>query len=170
MKQAIYVLIGCLGLAGCTSLEEDFRKATLISEVELGSPKSYTRTLRAPTGSARLIIAIPNHRCAPVQDAPISLAVRSDRAILFTERVRLSQLTWSYGRDSCDAYGYLYSSSTGGSSPRYGEMRIDVKDDQGPLIFEIDVSQVASSPTRRASIWLIYGDRVPGAKIFGEKT
>src|SRR6266705_3169555 len=113
MKQPICVLVCYLGLVGCTSfLDQDFRKATFISVVELGSPRIYTRTIRPPTGSARLIIAIPNYRCASIGDAPISLAARDDRGTLFTERVRLSQLTWSYGRDSCDAYGYLYSSST----------------------------------------------------------
>ena len=147
MKQAIWVLMGSLGLAGCTGfLDEDFRKATLISEVELGSPKAYVRTLRPPSGSAKLIVVIPNYRCAPVRDAPFSLSVRGDRGILMTERIRLSQLTWSYGKDSCDAYGYLHSSSTGASSPGQREMRIDIKDSQSALTFDL----ISDEPQQRA--------------------
>lgn len=169
MKRAIWILIGSLGLSGCASLlDRDFKKATLIAEVELGNPSVYARTIRPPSGSARLIVAIPNYRCAPVRDAPIGLTVRGNRGTVFSEHIRLSQLTWAHGEDSCDAYGYLYDASSGNSSPKSGEMRLSVEDGQSPLTFEVDVSKVTSSPNRRASIWLIYGDRVPGAMIFGE--
>ena len=161
MSKAIWLLLISIGLVGCASLDEDFGKATLVSDVELGRAGVYTKPLRPPSGAARLIIAIPNYRCAPVSDGPISIAVRSDGGItVYQNRIRLSEMTWSYGRDSCDAYGYVDSSSGRVSA------RFEIKEHQGSLHFDIDVSQAGISSKRPARIWLIYGDRVPGEKIF----
>jgi hypothetical protein len=137
----------------------DFRKATLVTEVELGSSKLYTRTFAPPSGVARLILAAPNHRCSSPADGAISFRVRADGKNVLSTHKRLSDLTWSHGQDSCHAYGYVAGS----------EGSIDIKDAQLPVTFEIDVSQIKVEPQRRASVWLIYGDRVPAAKIFGEK-
>jgi hypothetical protein len=153
-------LIGSLAVVGCASLlARDFEKATLISDVELGNPKIYTRTLAAQGGIARLILAVPNYRCSPPVDGPVSFVVRVDSAIVLSERRRLSALTWSHGEGSCDAHGYLAGDAG----------RFDLKDGHPRVTFEIDVSQVQGGSMRQASVWLIYGDRVPTAKIFGEK-
>jgi hypothetical protein len=170
MKRLVWVIIGVIGLGGCASLlDEEFRKARLVTAVQFGSPKIYKRTLDAPPGAASVIVAVPNYRCVPVPDGRFTITVTDERGIIFTERLRLSQLTWSYGVGSCDAYGHLYSSSANVTSPGQGEMRIDISGDKKLLTFEIDVSQLASSPPRRANVWLIYGDRVPGAEIFKDK-
>jgi hypothetical protein len=147
-----------LGVVGCTSLlERDFEKAMLISDVELGNPRIYTRTLAAQGGIARLILAVPNHRCSPPADGPVSFAVRVDNTIVLSERRRLSELTWSHGEGSCDALGYVAGNAG----------RIDLKDGHPLVTFEIDVGNVQGGSMRRASVWLIYGDRIPTAKIFG---
>jgi hypothetical protein len=96
------VLSGCFGV-----LEQDFDKATLVGELRLGSPEVFTRTLTLPSGAARLILAVPDYRCAPIDESPIAVVARGSKGIEFSEHVHLSQLTWSYGENSCDAYGYL---------------------------------------------------------------
>jgi hypothetical protein len=157
LKQAVCMLILWLGLTGCVALlEQDLRKATLVTEIEFGSSKTYTRTLTPPAGSANLIIAVPNYRCAAVEDGPIYFAVRVDAKVILNERKRLSELTWSYGEGSCDAYGYVRGNN------------ISIKEGEVPVTFEIDVSQVKSTPQRAASVWLVYGGRVP-PKLFGER-
>lgn len=149
-----------LALTGCMNvLEKDFQKATLVGEVELGTSKVYRRTFVPPAGEARLILALPNYRCSPPADGAVSFTVRADGRSVLSERKRLSDLTWSHGEGSCDAYGYV--AGTGG--------RINIQDAQNPVTFEIDVSQIKRGSKLRASVWLIYGDRVPAAKIFGER-
>lgn len=156
----VTALMVILGTLGCASLlEKDFQKATPISEVQLGNPKPYSRTLVPPTGEARLILVVPNYRCAPPVDGAVSLSARTNERPIMSERKRLSELTWSYGEGSCEAYGYIAGSAG----------RIDLKDVQVPVTFDIDVSQVKAGTTSGASVWLIYGDRVPAARIFGAK-
>jgi hypothetical protein len=153
------VLVAWLALTACTSLlERDFQKATLVSEVELGNSSVYTRTFTPPIGAAKLILAVPNYRCSTPADGAISLTVRADGKNLFSERKRLSDLAWSRGEGSCDAYGYVAGGGT-----------IEIKDAQIPITFEIDVSGIKSEIRPRASVWLVYGDRVPTARIFGER-
>lgn len=147
----------------------DFDKATLVSDVELGSSRVYARELTPPIGSADLIIAIPNYRCASSVDGPIEIRVTDERANRYTARLLLSQLTWSHALNSCDAYGYLSASSTDTPASKRPPMHIEVQSDHGPLAFEIDVGQIAAPAGRRAKIWLIYGHRVPGARIYGDK-
>jgi len=159
LRRFVCLFILWPGLVGCMALlEQDFRKATLISEIELGSSRTYTQTLTPPLGSASLIIAVPNYRCAALEDGLISFTVRKDGRPVLSERKRLSEFTWSYGEGSCDAYGYIR-----------GNKSLDINDDKVSLTFEIDISQVRSTPRRGASVWLVYGDRVPTATIFGEK-
>ena len=153
------LLSALLGLGGCTSLlEKDFEKATLVSEVQLSNPNTYTRTFVPPAGTARIILAIPNYRCAAPPDGPLSVSVRAAGKTLLSERRRLSDLTWSHGEGSCDAYAYIAGDAG----------RVDLTD-RTPVTFECDVSQIKGQKQLPATVWLIYGDRVPAARIFGEK-
>jgi hypothetical protein len=170
MRCLLWVLAGCFGVMGCTALiGVDFDKATLVSDVELGSATVYTRKVTPPIGSADLIVAIPNHRCAAPIHGPIAISLTDERGNRYSARVLLSQLTWSHAIDSCDAYGYLNGSSVDVSSSKRPPMQIDVRRDQGPLTFEIDVSRIAAPAGRTAKIWLIYSHRVPGARIYSDK-
>ena len=141
----------------------------MVGELRLGSYEKFERTVALPAGNARLILAVPNHRCAPIDDAPIVVIARGPRGIEFSERLLLSQLTWSYGENSCDAFGYLEAGSgKTPSAPGTGEMRLEIKRDQEPVTVDVDTSQVRTSSGRSASVWFIYGDRAPSRKIFGE--
>lgn len=158
---SLAVLPALLGLGACTSLlEKDFEKATLVSEVQLGNPNTYTRTFVPPAGTARLILAVPNYRCAAPPDGPLSISVRVAGKTVLSERRQLSDLTWSYGEGSCDAYGYIPGDAG----------RVDLRD-RTPVTFEFDVSQIKGQKQEQiiAAAWLIYGDRVPAARIFGER-
>lgn len=164
MISAAMSLSGCLNL-----LAQDFDKATMVGDLRLGSSEKFERTVALPSGNARLILAVPNYRCAPIDDATIVVIARGPKGIEFSERLLLSQLTWSYGENSCDAYGYLEAGSgKSQSAPRSSEMRLEIKHDQEPVTVDVDTNQVRTSSGRSASVWFIYGDRVPSRKIFGE--
>jgi len=169
MRRLFWALAVWLEVTGCTALlGVEFDKATLVSDVELGTNTVYTRKVTPPTGSADLIVAIPNYRCTAPIHGPINISLTDERGNRYSARVLLSQLTWSHAIDSCDAYGYLNGSSVDGSSAKRPPMHIDIRGAQ-PLTFEIDVSQIAAPAGRKAKIWLIYGHRVPGARIYGDK-
>lgn len=140
-------------------MEQDFQKATLVSEIELGSSPAQMRTFVPPVGTARLILAVPNYRCSAPIEGVISFAVQSEEKRLLSARRRLSDLTWSHGEGSCDAYGYIAGS----------DGRFDIGSLQGLVTFAIDATQIKSGNRTRASVWLVYGDRVPTARIFGER-
>lgn len=167
---AVLMIPVIMGLSGCLQLlGQDFDKATMVGDLRLGSPEKFKRTVALPSGNARLILAVPNYRCAPIDDAPIVVSARGPTGIEFSERLLLSQLTWSYGENSCDAFGFLeVKGGKSPSAPGSGEMRLDIKHDQEPVTIEVDASQVRTSSARSASVWLIYGDRVPSRKMFGE--
>lgn len=168
-RGSVAITISCLLLSGCLRLlGQDFDKATLVGELELGSSDVFKRSLTLHPGNAELILAVPNYRCAPLPDAKITFAVRSSKGVEFFERRSLSELTWSYGRDSCDAYGYLRGDiGEGRDKPKGSGMRFQVPHDSIPITIEIDSSQISGATGRVALVWFIYGGRVPGAKIFG---
>lgn len=140
------------------SLGEDFDKARLISEVEFGASQRYTATLTPPVGAAQLIVAVPNYRCASPPDAIVAFVVRRKDHDVWTARRRLSGMTWSYGIDSCDAYGYIDGSDGNFNVP-----------DTAPMTIEVVISQGTGGAVARGSVWLVYGDRVPVPRIFGTK-
>jgi len=158
-KLAALLLVPWLTLSACARfLGEDFDKARLIGEVEFGASQRYTATLTPPVGAAKLVVAVPNYRCATSPEAVVTFVVRSKDRDLWTARRRLSDMTWSYGRDSCDAYGYIYGSE--------GSFNIH---DTAPTTIEVVIGESASRATARGSVWLVYGDRVPVPRIFGTK-
>jgi len=164
------IFVACLPVAGCVHLpSEDFDKATLVGQVEFGSPEVFRRSLPLPPGSAQLVLAAPNYRCAPPSTGEITFMVRSSTGLEFSERRSLSDFTWSYGGDSCDAVGYLYTGRhTGENQPTPGEMRLQIPSGQNSYTVEVDTSQIKGEKGRVALVWFIYGNRVPGARIFGE--
>lgn len=156
-------------LAGCTGLlQQDFDKATHIGKLQLGNNETFKRTLLLPTGSARIILAIPNYRCFPIEDKPITVVVRDKTQVKFSEHITLSRLTWSYGENSCDAYGYLTETGKSSLKSAANEMRLEISDSKTPFTVEIDATQLESSSPRTIDVWFIYGDRVPARKIFGD--
>src|SRR5262249_24197887 len=153
----------CLAL-----LERDFDKLTRVGEFRLGSAEIFRQTVNLPSGSAQLILAIPNYRCAAVGEDPVTFTVRSDKGVEFSERVLISQLTWSYAQDSCDALGYLRAEAGRNQSmPGRGTMTLEITHDQTPITVEVDTRELKTSTPRNASVWFIYGGRAPLDKIFG---
>lgn len=154
---------GCFGL-----LERDFNKLTLVGELRLGDLEVFRRTVNLPSGNAQLILAVPNYRCSAIGDYPISFTVRSEKGVEFSERVLISQLTWSYAENSCDAFGYLRPGAAPNQSiPGHGTMTLEITRDQSPVTVEVDASEMKTSSSRSASIWFIYGGRAPLGRIFG---
>jgi hypothetical protein len=163
------VLLGTtlLNASGC-ALASDFDKATLVGEIGLEKSASLRRELMVPKGRARLMIAIRNFHCAPME-ATIRVTVVGSEGNILSKQVSLSQLTWSYGKDSCDAIGYLESSDSHDEGAAKGgeEMRLQVNRGRAPYTFDVTTMDSNSTSERRAALWLIYGDRVPTARIFG---
>jgi hypothetical protein len=149
-------------------LASDFDKATLVGEIELEKSAVLRRDLMLPTGRARLMIAIRNIQCAPME-ATIRVTVVGSEGSILSKQLSLSQLTWSYGKDSCDAIGYLESADSrdDGAAKGEGEMRLQVGRRRATYTFDVTTLDSNSTNDRRAALWLIYGDRVPTARIFG---
>jgi hypothetical protein len=164
-RRRVSALILCLALPGCLSFTSDLSKATLVGQFEFGSPEVFRRSVTLPPGDAQLIVAVPNHRCNPVFDASIAFTARSAKRVEFSERISLSELTWSYGKDACDAYGYVYVPE---NQPKRGEMRLQVARNLGPVTVEVDTSQFRRRTGRFALVWFVYGDKVPESKLYGE--
>lgn len=169
------IVLGILVLAtvacgGCvTLLARDFDNATLVGQLRLGSADQLTRTMPLPQGSARLIVAVPNYRCAPIDSGRITIRVRDSRGIGFREDRDISELVWSYGENSCNAIAYLEArKDEWGSSDQNGEMRMEIQENPTIVTVEVDASRVIVRGERNASIWFIYGDRVPARRIFGD--
>lgn len=162
MAQALVaIFIACITLSGCWPLVTDYDRATLVGQVKVGSPEIFRRSLTLPAGDAQLILAVPNYICAPIPDAKITFTVRSSKGVEFSVRRSLSELTWSHGRDRCNAYGYL----------RTNEMQVQIPFSPfsgSPIVVEIDTSEAREGAGRVALAWFVYGDRVPGAIIYGE--
>src|SRR4051812_20389713 len=85
--------------SGC-ALANDFDKATSIGTIDLEKQASLRRQLTVPSGRARLMIAIQNYRCVPM-DATIQISIAGTDGVMLSQRVMLSHLTWSYGENSC---------------------------------------------------------------------
>jgi hypothetical protein len=167
LVKAVCIVLGCFYLGGCaTLLEEDFRKATRVTVIDLSRPHSLSRTLTPPVGTAKVVVAVPNYRCAPIGDTRLTLTVRDANRAMFREQFSLSQLTWSYGITDCDAYGYLPPTI---GATKTSEMRFDVGVGTGPLTFEIEVTREPSMPKRTGAVWLVYGGRVPTRELFGPR-
>jgi hypothetical protein len=166
----VAILVASLTLSGCIHwLGEDFDKATLVGQLDFGSPGVFKRSLPLPPGSASLVLAVPNYRCAPPLVGVMTFTVSGPKGLEFSERRSLSEFTWSYGGDSCDAVGYLYTGRyTGENQPTPGEMRLQIPSGQASYTVEIDTSQIKAGAGRVALVWFVYGNRVPGARIFGE--
>lgn len=163
------ILTSTFAISGCSRLiDRDFRKATLVGELRLGSVEPFSRTVTLPAGDARLVLAVPNYQCAPIDDAAIEIIARTPNGILFSERILLSQLTWSHGEGSCNAYGYLENATDKrNATARHAEMRAKITSDQSLITVRVDTSSVRTPTERGASIWFVYGDRVPTRKLFG---
>ena len=164
-----YLVASTLLLVGCARLlHQDFDKATFVGELQLGSTENFRRAVQLPAGNARLIVAIHDYRCAPIDDAIIDISAHGKNVTGFSERVSLSQLTWSYGEGSCHAYGYLTGNNQNSEKSTSAEMRMQITRNKTQVIVDVDMSQIKTSSFRVASIWFIYGDRVPARKIFGD--
>lgn len=168
----MFKILMIVPLSSCSSLlEQDFNKATLVGELQLGSPETFNRSLTLPPGNAQLILAVPNYRCEPIKNAPITIVIRGPKGNVFSERLSLSQFTWSYGENSCHAYGYLREGPEKSQATSIqSDMRLSIANSKTPMTIEVDASQVKTSPGRTASLWFIYGDRVPSRKLFGDAT
>ena len=99
-------LLAFVLVPGCALLGQDARRATLVADAQFGASAIVLRTVQLPEGVASLVVAIPNYRCAPIPDAEIEISMRSNTTLMLAQRVKLAELTWSHGGDSCDAYGY----------------------------------------------------------------
>ena len=163
----LLLVTALLNASGCV-LASDFDKATLVGEIELEKSAILRRELTVPTGRARLMIAVRNFQCAPME-ATIRVTVVGSEGNILSKQVSLSQLTWSYGKDSCDAIGYLESADSHdeGAAKDEGEMRLQVGRRKATYTFDVMTMDSNSTNERRAALWLIYGDRVPTARIFG---
>jgi hypothetical protein len=166
----LLLIVALLDASGCV-LANDFDKATLIGTIELGNAARLQRELMVPSGRARLMIAIRNYRCAPME-ATIRVSVAGPEGNVISQQVSLSQLTWSYGRDSCEATGYLESSDSHDKAAAKdgGEMRLQVGHRRATYGFDVTTIDSDSTNERQAALWLIYGDRVPTARIFGAES
>lgn len=47
-------------------------------------------------------------------------------------------------------------------------MHVELPPAQNPIVVEIDTSQIRKGTARVALVWFVYGDRVPGSRIFGK--
>jgi hypothetical protein len=165
----VAILVVSLTLSGCIwLLWEDFDKATLVGELDLGGREAFRRSVTLPSGDAGLILAVPNYRCAPLE-GEIRITVHSLQKLEFSEHRPFSEFLWSHSRDGCDAYGFLrsYIRDERGEPKRLG-MDLQLPPAQNPIVVEIDTSQIGKGTGRVALVWFVYGDRVPGARIFGK--
>lgn len=162
-----FLAVALLQLSGC-ALASDFDKATLVGEIGLVRAATLHREVILPSGPARLMIAVRNYRCAPV-DATIRVRVVGAQGIVLSKQILLSQLTWSYGRDSCDAIGYLEPPNTNDEVAKKGDGSLVLKVGRKGVTYTFDAMTTDSTlaKERSAALWLIYGDRVPTARIFG---
>src|SRR5687768_10428386 len=114
-------------IAAKSGASNDFDKATLVGEVRLEKGAGLRRELTLPSGRARLMLAIRDFKCAPIE-ATVQVKVSGPDGLLFSEQFSLSKLTWSYGQDSCDAIGYLElaDSSGDGVTNNGGQMRLRI--------------------------------------------
>lgn len=167
---AVGSLLAFLLMPGCALLEQDARRATLVADAQFGASAIVSRTVQLPEGVAGLVVAIPNYRCAPIPDAEIEISMRSNTTLMLAQRVKLAELTWSYGGESCDAYGYpvlLPNERT--SEPRHEGLRVLISSNDNPVIVEVKLSAPSAYSQREVSIWATYGGRVPTRKLFGDK-
>jgi hypothetical protein len=164
---ALMLATSLLASSGC-ALASDFDKATPIGVIDLEKDASLRRELTVPAGRGRLMIAVANYRCAPFE-ATIQIGILGAEGAVLSRRVSLSQLTWSYGRDSCDAIGYLEQPDSKGSRSATDDAEMRLRFGAGKSRYTIEAMTIDSNSTnkRSAELWLIYGDRVPTARIFG---
>lgn len=168
LANTLLMVVALSGTSGCVRAS-DFDKATLVGTIKFKPAASLRRDLLVLPGKARLVLAVRNYRCAPVE-ATIRIAIVGQKGNVLTKQISLSQLTWSFGEDSCDAIGYLEAKDlqerpeTRGA----GEMRFQVES-ESTYTFDALTMDGSSTNDRQATLWLIYGDRVPTAAIFGSE-
>lgn len=147
---------------GCSSfMMNDFDKATRISTFEVG--RKVRVESRIFEGAPQLIFVVPGHACKKLPDRNLSVKVSRNGVVVLNDNRRLSELDWSHAIDSCDAYGYVRE-TVGGKPEKSWHFNVDDANDS--LVFEIDSTQIEEIPARTVSVWVIYGDRVPGRKIY----
>lgn len=124
---------GCHFLAK-RSAELERSKAMRLSTFELrpGVVATYRGSL--PQGNALLVLFVHNYRCRQVPEVNISIDVNADRQVVH-EIAALQRLTWSYGADSCGAYGYVRGKDGGAGT------QVQVKQN---IAYEIEVAVLAS--------------------------
>jgi hypothetical protein len=164
-------LLAIIALAGCSGwLGQDFNRATRVAEFDIGNIDQVKRTVTLSEGVVALIIAVPNYKCSPLDSAvDLKIAMRSAKSVLLEQSVKLSDLTWSYGGDSCNAYGYpKLELDERTSLPSATGLRVNITNDHKLVEFEARISAPTSAKNRRVFVWAIYGDRVPGDRVFKE--
>jgi hypothetical protein len=160
-------LLVSLLILGCALLEQDARRATLVAEGKFGASAIVSRTVQIPEGVTQLVVAVPNYRCSPIADGEIEISIRSNKRTILAQRVKFAELTWSYGGDSCDAYGYPKPLQNEGSSEARPErMRVLISSDDNPVTVEVRLSAPISYSQREVAVWATYGGRVPTRDLF----
>ena len=165
MRSHGYLVLIALLLTGCTWLmAQDFDKATRLAEITIRSTTQVAQTvLDLPQGDAEVIVAVPNQHCRPA-DPRTTVRVRLEgegfKAIDLA--MKFGELTWSHGMNSCHAYGYLYDSAAG-----LGR-KLLIPAGARHVRASVTTSGVDASDSRRGSVWLAYGGRVPTNRVFAD--
>lgn len=154
------IVLAFVAVGGCTLMPSDFDKATEVARFSLGHQGSVHRVIALPAGQAELVVAVPNYHCKPAaSDDSVRVRVTGENVTPVDVTMTLGDLTWGYAVNSCDAYGYLYDRSAGLSR------KFQVPDGAKAVSVDVDVS--SKGELRPASVWLIYGGRVPTNRVFG---
>jgi hypothetical protein len=168
---AVHVLMLAVLPTAASSLAilgSDFDKATRVGELDLRASSQLRATPSLPAGRARFMFAVPNYRCSPIRST-VEIVANEPGGVSLKRRFKLSELTWSYGRDGCDAIGYLQvaADSEHSEAASASGLRLRVKRNGTPVTIEVTLADVDESKNRTMHVWIIYGDRVPWKRIYG---
>jgi hypothetical protein len=157
------VLLLAFALCGCgLVMSREFDKATLLTQFSIqGAGHAAQNVIDLPSGTAEIILAVPNHHCSPVDlRTTVRVRLEGDGFQSIDLAMRLGDLTWSHGMNSCHAYGYLYDSTTG-----LGR-KLAIPDRAKGVRVSVTTSGSDANQTRTGSVWMVYGGRVPTARLF----
>jgi hypothetical protein len=144
--------------AGCGALAFDIDKGTNVANLNLAGRSVIEREVTLEAGEVGFAIAVPGIKCEPTDDAiTVQIQMKGNGASI-NESLRFGDLTWAFARDSCDAWGYVYTKTQGSKSLALG---------RGEYQVTIAVDAPSSARARKASLWIIYGDMAPTIRMFG---
>ena len=156
--QELVIFVGANLAAGCGALAFDIDKGTNLANLNLVGRSVVERQVTLPAGEAGFAIAVPGIKCEPANDA-ITVQIRmKGMGTSIEDSLRFGDLTWAFARDSCNAWGYVYTKSQG--SKTFALAR-------GEYQVTIEVDAPGSARARKASLWIIYGDMAPTIRMFG---